>query len=47
MLYGVGGSDPLTLVGTSLFLVAIAVAAGLIGARRATAVDPVTALRAD
>ena len=46
-LYGVGTADPLTIVGTSLLLVAVAAIAGLIPARRAARVAPMSALRRD
>jgi predicted permease len=46
-LFGVTPSDPLTLAGASLTLVAIAALASWIPARRAGRVDPADALRAD
>jgi ABC-type antimicrobial peptide transport system permease subunit len=46
-LYGVAPSDPLTLVGASLTLIAIAVLASWIPARRAARVDPAESLRVD
>src|SRR6185369_13724377 len=45
MLYGVEPADPLTLAGVGLVLLATALAACAIPARRAMRVDPVTALR--
>jgi putative ABC transport system permease protein len=47
MLYEVSPSDPLTLAGVALILVASALVACYIPARRAMRVDPVTALRAE
>jgi putative ABC transport system permease protein len=46
-LFGVAPGDPLTLVGASVLLVAVAALASWIPARRASRVDPVEALRAD
>jgi ABC-type antimicrobial peptide transport system permease subunit len=45
LIYGVTTSDPLTLAIACAVLLAVAVAAGVLPARRAAAVDPATALR--
>jgi ABC-type antimicrobial peptide transport system permease subunit len=44
-LYGVTGSDPLTIAGACVLLASVAALAGYIPARRATRVNPVLALR--
>jgi putative ABC transport system permease protein len=46
-LYGVGTSDPLTIAMASAFLTGVAFLASWIPARRASRVDPVTAMRSD
>ena len=46
-LFGVKTADPLTMVVAVVVLAAVTTAAGLVPAKRAAAVDPITALRAD
>jgi len=47
MLFGISPSDPVTLGAVSALLLVIGAAAAYIPARRATAIDPARALRAD
>jgi predicted permease len=46
-LFGVNATDPTTMGGAMFVLMAVTAAAGFLPARRAAAVDPITALRAE
>ena len=47
MLFGVTETDPVTLVGVGLLVPAIALLAAIVPTRRALAIDPVRAIRAE
>jgi ABC-type lipoprotein release transport system permease subunit len=47
LLYGVRASDPLTYAAVAAVLLAVALAASWIPARRASRIDPMRALRAE
>jgi putative ABC transport system permease protein len=47
LLFGVTSADPITFAGMLITLTFVAAIAGYLPARRASRIDPMTALRAD
>jgi ABC-type antimicrobial peptide transport system permease subunit len=47
MLFGLSANDPTTIAAVSLLLLVAALLAGYLPARKASAIDPIVALRAE
>ena len=47
LLYGIGAGDPVTFAAAAVILMAIAVLAGYLPARRVSGIDPLICLRAE
>jgi ABC-type antimicrobial peptide transport system permease subunit len=45
LLFNIEPTNPATYIGTALFLLAVALTASLLPARRASRIDPITSLR--
>ncbi|MGH7532971.1 MAG: hypothetical protein ACREL4_06750, partial [Gemmatimonadales bacterium] len=46
-LFGVSATDPPTLAGVTLLLIAVAIVSSWVAARRAAVIDPAEAMRAE